>query len=69
METPYYLMVENPSETEPANVELEYKLYEELAEEIIEDAVSDACCGSTMIAGIVLISALIMIGLYVKKMN
>jgi len=69
METPYYLMVENPSETKTANVELEYKLYEEFVEEIVEDAVSEACCGSTIIAGIVIISVIVILGSFVKRRN
>lgn len=69
METPYYLMVENPSETETANVELEYKLYEEFAGELVEDAAENICCGSTLIAGLVIVTALVILGAYVKRKN
>lgn len=59
----YYIMVHNTHESETAYVELEYKIYEELAEEIVEDA----CCGGTVIAGIVGLTILVTIGIYAKK--
>jgi hypothetical protein len=62
----YYLMVENPSETETANVELEYKLYTELFEEAAEDAAEEACSG-TLILGIVGLTILVAAAVFVRK--
>jgi len=63
---PYYIMVENPSDSETANVELEYKLYQELAEEAAKDAAEDACFG-TMFAGIAALTILAALAVYIKK--
>lgn len=63
----YYIMVHNTHDSETANVELEYKIYEEIGEEIVEDAVDDACCGGTVIAGIVGLTILVALGIFAKK--
>lgn len=65
MDTTYYILIINPSETETANVDLEYKLFEEVA----ADAAKDACCGGTVIVGLVLLAALVAIGIYTKRRN
>lgn len=49
----YWVMMYNPSETETAEVTVEYEFWEDISSEVVEDAVSDACCGSTMGAGII----------------
>ncbi len=67
LETIYYILIMNPSETETANVKLEYKLFEEVAKEAAEDAFQDACCGGTVIVGLVLLAAMVAIGIYTKR--
>ncbi len=69
LDTMYYIMVMNPSSSNTANVELEYKIYQEIAGEIAEDAFQDACCGGTVIAGLVVLAAMVAIGIYTKKRN
>ena len=63
----YYILIHNTDGSEIANVELEYKLYQEIAGEIVEDAVEDACCGSTVLLGIAGLFVLLTLALFVKS--
>lgn len=66
-EKSYWVMMYNPSETETAEVTVEYEFWEDIASEIVEDAVSDACCGLTMGAGVIGTLVLIAIVLIAKR--
>ena len=63
----YWVMMYNPSETEVADVTVEYEYIEDITGEIVEDAASDVCCGSTLAAGAIGIIVLIAIVLIVRK--
>jgi hypothetical protein len=66
-EMAYYILIINPSETETANVDLEYKLFEGIAEDVAEDVAKEACCGMTILASIALIAGILLISIYVSR--
>jgi hypothetical protein len=67
LDTMYYILIMNPSSSETANVDLEYKIYQEIGEDAAEEAIDEACCGGTIIAGLILIGTVIAVGIYAKR--
>lgn len=65
----YYIMIHNTDDSETANVELEYKIYQEIAEDIIEDAAEDACCGGTLLFITISLISLVLIGALVRSIK
>jgi hypothetical protein len=63
----YAAIVYNPSETQTANVEIEYEFWEEVIEDEVEEAASEACCGGMLGLGILVILGVASTIFYLKR--
>ncbi len=63
----YAVIVYNPSETQSANVEIEYEFWENVIEEEVEEAASGLCCGGMMGLGILFVLGTASMILYLKR--